>query len=1403
MPQFAHHPFRFNTGIAVQLLGTLIVAIFACRPLQQPIPSLARTGGSVFPAQRATWVWSDLAKDAEARNQLFQFAHQRRLNRIYVESEHYLTHDPATLADFTTAASEQGLTVEWLLGYAPWALTPYHSELINLIQTAVTTAHSLAPDTRLGGIHLDVEPHALPEWDSDWESTAAQYLDLLTSVRNTLDATSIPLSLTVDIPFWYDNLFLDYPQSRPSHRESPQETPGGERPLHEYVLDIVDRATIMDYRDSVWGSDGIVQHAAAEIAYATSAGKGVVVGVETNDPGSEPEKITFYEEGRLAMERALASVRAHFANQSGFHGTAVHDYLGYAMLPPGPAVSAWMPIDYDTANARSSFEANADMLTEVSPVWYRVESDGSLTPLGGARDAALIATAHAAGGLVIPTIQNYRAGFDPAPVQAIIHDDDLRAAHITNILAEVLTYGYDGIDVDYESLTASDRDAYTRFMSELADALHAQGKLLTTAVHSKESEPGGWSGSQAQDWAALGAVVDGFRIMTYDFCWSTGCDGRWNWGQTPGPIAPLWWVRRVAEFAITQVDPAKVWLSVPWYGYDWWSNGASGLTWLEVQEKIALHDATVHWFGRDRNGLVEQKWFEYDDAQGTHSVWFNDADTLRPKLDLVDELGLAGIAIWRLGSEDSDNWQRIRRWLDPNQIAQPAALAIYYGWPSLVENAGGNVDDATTTFAQFDVVVLGDGLEHASHGDHLNTRQIITSLVDAGIEVYGYVDLGVTTQGLDEAALREYVDEWADIGVTGIFWDDAGYDFGVDRARQTAAISYTHAQGLRAFVNAWNPDDILAADSDQPSPLRPGDWYLAESWLVSNDDYANLNDWVVKADKLLDYRVTTGVRMAAIATGADSGDLTSPDSRFNFAYWGAALYNLDAFSYTNAQYSAYGAMANRLIYHPPPTIDYGNQFTSPPNHSADSRRHNRPTDRGQVVVGGGQYTTGLGLRPWGVGYFEPDDANAWLGVYYGNQGWNVDDLALMEDWQGKTDSVVLLYQGANPDNQQPFPADQLDAIWNDGHTPLVTWELRGTEAITDIISYIHNGGLDAYFSTWAAAAAAWCARPWVVGDQHGRQRSLLLRPFHEMNGNWYPWGQQPPAAFIAAWQRIHDRFVAAGVGPACVRWVWSVNNVDVGSHIAEEYYPGDAYVDWVAVDGYNWGLSQPEVGWDEWLGAQFIVGPMLHRLSTLAPNKPQGLTEFASSSVVQTTSSGPDEQGTCTGAATKAQWITDAYTTVLRAYPNLRLVIYFNEDKAGCRTLRPGESDWAVFTTPNDNRVSPPIPPDEFDPHKRVEAYANAVQANYWRYEFPLTAEFGTEAPCYVGDLNCNSAADVIDVQTIAARWNAAAGSPLYDPWYDLDGNGVVDVADIERVADAWGWVAPTNDGGDKTVFPW
>jgi mannan endo-1,4-beta-mannosidase len=284
-----------------------------------------------------------------------------------------------------------------------------------------------------------------------------------------------------------------------------------------------------------------------------------------------------------------------------------------------------------------------------------------------------------------------------------------------------------------------------------------------------------------------------------------------------------------------------------------------------------------------------------------------------------------------------------------------------------------------------------------------------------------------------------------------------------------------------------------------------------------------------------------------------------------------------------------------------------------------------------------------------------------LGVYYGNQGWAMRDVRAMEAWQEKRHAVVELFtnwSGSRKTLDNLF-GQQLPNIWNSGNVPLVTWEpFTGSSTPADVEVRIARGDYDGYVRTWATRLAAFLAGSDGLRGT-GDDRRAYLRLAHEANGDWYPWGAalggNTPADYVAMWRRVHGLVTATGVGPSQLQWVWAVNHDDIGGHPAEAFWPGDAYADWVAVDGYNWGASQP---WSSWRSPETALGPMVDRLRALAPAKPLAVTETASTS---STTAGPS-------LAEKSAWVAELYAWAPAR--GVRMVVWFDEDK---------ETDWAVF----------------------------------------------------------------------------------------------------------------------------
>lgn len=316
-------------------------------------------------------------------------------------------------------------------------------------------------------------------------------------------------------------------------------------------------------------------------------------------------------------------------------------------LPDERSVVGYVPY-WDQERGFAVAREHIESFDRISPMWYSLDAQGNVVRADDEHtniDPGEVRFLQDRGVQVIPTLANLRNGdWTYQPVRTVLHDDALRAAHVANIVELVSQAGYDGIDLDYESLRAGDRAAYSAFVRELADALHAEGKLLTTAVHPKQSEPGPHPHNKAQDYRAIGAAADQVQVMTYDYHWST---------SPAGPVAPVDWVEEIIDWTVTQIPKEKVLLGTVLLGYDWVDGGAGETVGYQDAMSLALrHDAAI---SRAQPG--ETPWFRYTDERGRgHQVWFEDLRSVNAKLALVAKYDLAGAFFWSLGEEDSRIW---------------------------------------------------------------------------------------------------------------------------------------------------------------------------------------------------------------------------------------------------------------------------------------------------------------------------------------------------------------------------------------------------------------------------------------------------------------------------------------------------------------------------------------------------------------------------------------------------------------------------------------------------------------------------------------------------------------------------------------------------------------------------
>ena len=270
---------------------------------------------------RAMWVWKlDPVANPQVRQDLFAFCRQTAITDLYL----YLGEAPLTaasrasqdrLAEFLTAAHAEGLAVEALSGNPLWAMRAHHPTLLAWIRGFLAYNAARPATARIDGVHLDVEPYLLSEWESEEkEALKAQYVELLQRCRRLIAESRQPtFRLGVAIPIFYDR----------------------EGAFERQILAEVDYAALMDYYDA---AVDIIERAAFHVKLAGELGKRLVIGVETQDVvqmGQGKRRNTFHEEGWEDMEAQLAQVTKAFRGSSGFRGLAIHAYESYRLLQRG------------------------------------------------------------------------------------------------------------------------------------------------------------------------------------------------------------------------------------------------------------------------------------------------------------------------------------------------------------------------------------------------------------------------------------------------------------------------------------------------------------------------------------------------------------------------------------------------------------------------------------------------------------------------------------------------------------------------------------------------------------------------------------------------------------------------------------------------------------------------------------------------------------------------------------------------------------------------------------------------------------------------------------------------------------------------------------------------------------
>ncbi len=293
----------------------------------------------------------------------------------------------------------------------------------------------------------------------------------------------------------------------------------------------------------------------------------------------------------------------------------------------------------------------------------------------------------------------------------------------------------------------------------------------------------------------------------------------------------------------------------------------------------------------------------------------------------------------------------------------------------------------------------------------------------------------------------------------------------------------------------------------------------------------------------------------------------------------------------------------------------------------------------------------------------PTSKSIYWGAWIGNHRtgteapWDMKAVDSLSQAVGKQPSVVNFsapFANCSSGNCSfyNFPQNEFNTIRDYGAIPMYSWGSQAIPVAADLnqpdfqLSDVISGRYDTYIRNFASAAKKW-------------GKPFFLRFNWEMNGGWFAWAEgvngNKSGEYVAAWRHVHDIFTEVGATNAT--WVWCPN-VDPEGHFQKlgGLYPGDAYVDWTGLDGYNWGTNPARP--DRWRSFDSLYRSTYKLITeTIAPSKPMIISEVGST-----------EHG-----GSKAAWIKDMLAKVPVDYPQVRGLLWFEKFDDGM--------DWPLSTS--------------------------------------------------------------------------------------------------------------------------
>ena len=341
----------------------------------------------------------------------------------------------------------------------------------------------------------------------------------------------------------------------------------------------------------------------------------------------------------------------------------------------GQFIRAAFYTPWSRSNAGRSLDRNGDKINVIFPEWFFIDTNNNIR-LQTRIDSSGLAQMRQKNLRIMPMLTNFNSSkkdkegnlapdFDGTLIHGILNDTVKQKIFIQQLVDTLTAYNFQGINIDFEEMIEPTNKPLTRFQKNLYDALHAKNMVVTQDVSAMNDD---------YDFEQLAKYNDYVILMAYDE-FSDVKSG-------PGPICAQKWVEDVLDDAAKKIDSKKIILGLGGYGYDWQiktdEDGKKDtlvrdLTYSEAIDLAKVSNALIDFDNDNYNLHFTYTEKMYDNGKSVvkkHDVWFTDAGTIFNIMRFADEYGVAGTALWRMGSQDARTWSFYNLDLDNQALAK-------------------------------------------------------------------------------------------------------------------------------------------------------------------------------------------------------------------------------------------------------------------------------------------------------------------------------------------------------------------------------------------------------------------------------------------------------------------------------------------------------------------------------------------------------------------------------------------------------------------------------------------------------------------------------------------------------------------------------------------------------------